>query len=106
MIFASRRAWIEIDHIYELLNGDNYSRIDFNAIMSGDLVLYKDKDSNPSHIGLIMTVEKVGQTPNVLVMSKWGKEAEFIHYIDVLNENLGRPSEYWTDRKIHDYVFT
>ena len=99
MIFAARRAWIEIDHIYRLFNEDGYRQIRRSETMPGDVVLYKDEYNEPTHVALIITVEIIGTTPNILVISKWGKDAEFIHHIEnVPTATLGHPAEFWTDR--------
>jgi hypothetical protein len=98
MIFASRRAWIEIEHIYKILYEDGYRQIVRREIMSGDVVLYKDDNGEPSHVALITMVEFVGETPNILVISKWGKEAEFIHHVENVPTLFGHPAEFWTDR--------
>ena len=41
MIFANRRAWIDIDIIEQLLDEDGYQTITRDQIVIGDLVLYK-----------------------------------------------------------------
>jgi hypothetical protein len=33
MIFASRRAWIEIDELYQIFKEDDYTRVDRSAAM-------------------------------------------------------------------------
>jgi hypothetical protein len=100
MIFAARRAWIEIDHIYRLLAEDGYRKIELERIMVGDLVLYIDNlKRTPTHVGIIVTIDySIGRT--IKVMSKWGRDPEFIHLIENVPEFFGSPSEYWTDR--HD----
>lgn len=96
LIFASRRAWIEIDHIYDLFREDQYRQIASNDIMVGDVVLYKYQNT-PSHVAMIVDIDRsIGR--NIRVVSKWGKHAEFIHFIEDVLDNLGTPSEYWTDR--------
>jgi hypothetical protein len=97
MIFAARRAWIEIDYIYDLFREDGYRAISLDGVMEGDVVLYK-KNGQPTHVGLIMTIDRSFRTPNVKVMSKWGKDPEFIHFIETVPELFGSPAEYWTDR--------
>lgn len=97
MIFAARRAWIEIDYIYDILREDGYHRINAGFMMEGDLALYK-RDGNPTHVGLIITIDRSLRTPNIKVLSKWGKNPEFIHFIEDVPELLGQPAEYYTDR--------
>jgi hypothetical protein len=48
-------------------------------------------------VGLIVTIDRsIGE--NIVVMSKWGRDAEFLHFIEDVLELLGTPAEYWTDR--------
>lgn len=103
MIFASRRAWIEIDHIYDLLREDDYKRIQVEDVKPGDIVLYKDNGA-PLHVGLVIMVERIGLTPNIKVVSKWGKDPEFIHFMEDVPSLLGKPVEFYTDRKTHERV--
>jgi hypothetical protein len=103
MIFAARRAWIEIDHIERLLMEDGYTRVERNDVMSGDIVLYR-WNGEPAHVGLITAVEPFGAARNILVISKWGRDAEFIHHEENVAELMGKPSEYYTDRKSHEHV--
>ena len=96
MIFAARRAWIEIDHVYKILNEDGYRSIPFEAIIEGDIVLY-EYNGSPAHVGVIMIIDR-SFGPNIRVLSKWGKDAEFIHFIENVPEQLGKPTRYYTDR--------
>ena len=100
MIFASRRVWIEIDHISELLKADGYRRISDEDIMEGDVVLYKQSET-PTHVGVIMFIDCSLGTPNIKVMSKWGKDAEFIHFLEDVPQQFGQPVEYYTERHPH-----
>lgn len=98
MIFASRRAWIEIDYINRILREDDFRQITLGQVMEGDIVLYK-RYGIPSHVGLIITIDRALTTPpNIKVISKWGKDPEFIHFIEQVPEFLGSPAEYFTDR--------
>ena len=98
MIFSSRRAWIHIDEIYDILTHDGYNEIRFNRIEVGDVVVYTEK-RNPEHVGLITHVgRRKGEIENVRVLSKWGKEGEIEHYLNVVPERFGQPSEFWSER--------
>ena len=100
MIFASRRAWIEIDQIYRILKEDGYREIGQDQVAAGDVVLYKDAANEPTHVGLVIASERLpmSQIVNIKVLSKWGLEAEFIHFVEDVLEWLGKPSEYYTER--------
>lgn len=100
LVFASRRAWIEIDHVYKILKDDGYRQIGQREVTVGDIVLYK-LNGEPSHIGLIIAADPVGlsrDTLNIKVLSKWGLDAEFIHFIGDVPAQLGQPSEFYTER--------
>lgn len=96
MLFASRRKWIEIDYIYELFEGDGYRNIPNHNAIIGDIVVYK-RDNEATHVAMIIYIDRAIRG-NILVISKWGKDAEFIHPIKQVPELFGKPIEYWTDR--------
>jgi succinate dehydrogenase flavin-adding protein (antitoxin of CptAB toxin-antitoxin module) len=98
MIFASRRAWIEIDYIYKIFLEDGYRQISRDDVKQGDVILYKNYAGEPSHVALVVMVESIGQTRNIQVMSKWGPEAEYIHFMEDVPEWLGIPAEFYTER--------
>ena len=103
MIFAARRAWIEIDHIYPILREDDYTKVQREDVMVGDIVLYRDA-VEPTHVALIVAVDSIGNTTSLKVMSKWGMNPEFIHDERNVPQILGQPAEYFTDRKRHEKV--
>ena len=65
MIFASRRALIEITHIYDILTNDYYKKVSRDEVMAGDVVLYK-LDSDVTHVGLVIRAELVHPTSRTL----------------------------------------
>jgi hypothetical protein len=73
--------------------------------MSGDVVVYK-VNHEPSHVGLIVTVNQLGTMRDIMVISKWGKLAEFLHHAENVPEFLGKPIEFYTDRRFHEHVNT
>jgi hypothetical protein len=95
MIFAARRAWIEIDHIYDIFKHDGYTRIDRSKIMEGDIVLYL-RDGQPQHVGVIIFIDRA--LNNVKVLSKWGYQPEFVHLIDDVPNIFGVASGFFTER--------
>lgn len=98
MIFASRRAWIETNHLYELLRQDGYHKVTERDIVRGDLVVYTN-DEVPTHVGLIMSIRRDGShLDNLTVLSKWGKDAEILHAVNVIPEMYGKPTEFWSER--------
>lgn len=101
MIFAARRAWIEIDYVYNILKEDGYLPISRSELRAGDVVIYHAANGEPTHIALVIEISPVAignELLNTRVISKWGRDAEFIHLIEDVPQMLGRPSEYYTDR--------
>jgi hypothetical protein len=101
MIFASRRAYIEITHINRILREDGFHQISINEITVGDIVLYKFR-SQPSHVAIVTGVTgSIGHKIDVRVLSKWGLDAEFEHFMEnVPRATLGEPAEFYTERVI------
>jgi hypothetical protein len=97
LVFASRHAWIDIDHIYDILREDGYRQIPVGDVMIGDVVLYRDNEGDLSHVALVVTVDRsIGES--IRVVSKWGKDPEFIHFMENVPVRLGHPTEFWTER--------
>ena len=93
MVFCSRRASVDIKHIYDILAHDGYNEISREKLIPGDLVLYTYCEK-PSHVGMVSCVSPY----ELLVLSKWGKDGEVEHdYRQVPNE-LGIPTAYFSTR--------
>jgi hypothetical protein len=99
MIFASRRAYIEIDHIYEILRHDGYYPIAREDVAIGDVVLYK-KHGDPIHVALVVDVGRIGDSISMRVLSKWGLDGEFEHLAENVPDSLGTPIEFYTERQL------
>ena len=98
MIFANRRAWIDIGQIYDILRGDGYNEIPLEQLDLGDVVLYTFYN-NPSHIGLVTIVHsRIGQILNIRVLSKWGKDGEIEHDYEDVPSHCGKPDSYWSEK--------
>jgi hypothetical protein len=106
MIFATRRTWVDPDHVYRFLEDDEYRQIDRSEIHIGDIVVYKMRpdSSEVTHVGVIVgRVDNFVQgTVSFKVLSKWGVWAEFIHDPDYVLAEYGSLTEYWTDRKLYE----
>ena len=99
MLFASRRAWIDINHIYDIFREDRYIKVEESRLSVGDVVLYTD-GIKPSHVGLVTTVfQESGRVINVRVLSKWGYVGEIEHDVDDVPDTLGIRDSYWSERK-------
>lgn len=96
MVFCSRRASVDIEHVYDILAQDGYNKIEKKELIPGDLVLYTCHDE-PSHIGLVSCVSSI----ELLVLSKWGKDGEVEHDYRQVPEWLGIPTAYYSTRTKH-----
>ncbi len=101
MIFANRRAWIDIEHISKILTNDGYYPISENDLVVGDVVVYT-LSKKRVHVGLVTCVlPSIGNIPNTRVLSKWGKHGEVEHRLEDVPYYLGQPSEFWSERVPH-----
>lgn len=98
MIFANRRAWIDIGQIYDILREDGYNEIPLKQLDLGDVVLYTFYNK-PSHIGLVTIVHPmIGQISNIRVLSKRGRDGEIEHHYEDVPFNCGSPHSYWSEK--------
>jgi len=101
MIFANRRAWIEIDVLDDILKEDGYTKVTLQQLEAGDIVSYA-YDRAPAHVGLVTHVDRFeGEVAGVTVLSKWGKDAEILHPMNAVPARFGMPSDFWSERTPH-----
>ncbi len=100
MVFASRRTRIGLEHLEMILHDDGYAQVGESEIDRGDLVVYRGNDGEFSHVGIIWQIGPywVNNSRDVIVLSQWGADGEFIHNMHDVNPHLGVPAEFWTDR--------
>jgi hypothetical protein len=96
LIFASRRAVISIEEIYDILREDGFRAISLAEIMAGDVVLYKYQNE-PSHVAVITYVSTAPRS--ITVLSRWGLDGEFIHFMEDVPAIYGIAAEFYTERK-------
>ena len=102
MIFANRRAWIDIEFIGQILSNDGYQPVSKEDLVVGDVVVYT-LGKKRVHVGLVTCVlPSLGKISNTRVLSKWGKHGEVEHRMEEVPYYLGEPSEYWSERTPHD----
>jgi len=101
LVFASRRTWIDTDHVYRLLEDDEYRRVDRLNVRVGDLVVYSSRGSI-DHIGIAIDVQSTlgGSDRIITVLSQWGKDGEYLHREDVVPPLFGTERFYYTERKL------
>lgn len=99
MVFASRRAFIDIQHVYDILREDHYRNISMSNVDIGDVVVY-ERNGLPEHVGIIIEIDRTtfGTEAEYVILSKWGQYAEFIHPLKSVPEAFGVPTRFYTDR--------
>lgn len=103
LVVACRRTWVDTEELIEILQDDGFRRLPGAASVNvGDLVIYHDEEGEVCHVGVINSkdVAAVGVQGDFLwVLSKWGADGEYLHRLTDVPALLGRPTQYWTDRK-------
>ncbi len=92
--FASRRTFItERSDIDLIINDDGYNEIDCKDAMPGDVVIYFHVDGEATHSGIV--VENLEPLFNPLIVSKWGKGPEVIHYLAQVHRQYGNVHKFY-----------
>ena len=102
MVFAARRTVIEDDQVEMILREDGYRKFnDQSELTIGDVVVYRNDRGTISHVGMVARVFANVRSAEweITVLSQWGADGEYFHRIDDVNPRLGRPTEFWTDRR-------
>jgi len=102
MVFASRRVWVDTGVISQILKDDEYKRISADEVQVGDIVLYRNWDPTVySHIGIVIEREKPGSASieDMIVLSKWGQDGEYLHRLNDVSPMLGQAVEFWSEKK-------
>lgn len=104
MVVASRRVWVDPEHLIRVLREDGYRRLNQEAEAEpGDVVAYHDSDGEICHVGIVLRKNLIipGTKDDPLtILSKWGADGEYVHASRRLPFLLGVPAEFWTDRRI------
>ena len=102
LVFASRRTWVDPQHVPLILEEDGYHEVPrHNRLQPGDVVIYRSDGGEITHIGIVLAAQPEVETATweVTVLSQWGGDGEYIHAADYIPHLLGRPSEYWSERR-------
>jgi hypothetical protein len=101
MIFASRRTWVNPEHLDLIFRDDDYRPVpDESELWPGDIAVYHDDYNEIVHVGLVVAIKPILEqgTREVWVISQWGADGEYLHLVEDVSIDLGKPTEYWTDR--------
>ena len=101
LVFANRRTCIDPKHLQMILRDDGYTKTTCKELQPGDIVVYRDDDGNATHVGIVFKIEinLIDADRKIIVLSQWGRDGEYFHPVNEVNELLGNPTEYWTDRQ-------
>lgn len=103
MALANRRTCVEPEHVPMIFEDDGYVEIGPAKAMPGDLVLYRTEEGEISHIAVVVSpaaiAESASEKLKIRVLSQWGADGEYLHdYADV-NERLGKPDKFYSERR-------
>ena len=67
----------------------------------GDIAVYVDSGENVSHVGIIALIRTDLERADfeLIVLSQWGQDGEYIHRVDDVSHLLGTFSRIYTDRR-------
>jgi hypothetical protein len=81
LTFACRRTGIhDTSEIEKILSDDRYRRVSEEEAKPGDIILYFDDKGEIEHSGIILSAPAEVHLKIPLIVSKWGKFAEFLHF--------------------------
>jgi hypothetical protein len=101
MAFANRRTCIEPDHVRMILEDDGHAEVSPKHVVSGDLLVYRDREGAISHVAVVISHEPdvANGRWNTTVISQWGYDGEYLHDHADVNQLLGRPDRFYSERK-------
>lgn len=81
LTFASRRTCIyETSEVEKILRDDGYKEVPLEKVLPGDVIIYRSQDGDPEHSGIVVQSPQENQLKVPLVVSKWGKYNELLHF--------------------------
>jgi hypothetical protein len=83
LVFGSRRTMIfRSDVVRMCLDQDGYQKIEREFVQPGDIIIYVKFNGEIIHSGIVMATPcpERRMTTNMLILSKWGKYHEVLHY--------------------------
>jgi cell wall-associated NlpC family hydrolase len=85
-----------------ILKDDEYSTVEMPAsVMPGDLVVYETDPGDISHVAVVVSNESNLRdgSSKIVVISQWGSQGEYLHDYRDVHPWLGRPTQFYTDRR-------
>jgi hypothetical protein len=102
MAFANRRTCIEPIHVQMILDDDGYQEVSLKDVMPGDIVIYRDRGGEISHVAVVVCHEKdvANAQWKTTVLSQWGADGEYVHDHRDVNEMLGKPDKFYSEKRL------
>jgi hypothetical protein len=80
LTFASKRTRIYSNQeIRKIIKEDGYKEINLDDVFPGDIILYIVGFGQIDHSGIVLTIDKIGNTKIPIILSKWGNGSEVVH---------------------------
>lgn len=101
MAFASRRTCIDATEVQMILDDDGYVQIESKDVQPGDIVLYFDAEREISHVAVVVCHKPdiANADWKTTVLSQWGADGEYLHDIADVNEALGKPDKFYSEKR-------
>ena len=101
MAFANRRTCIEPHHVQMILEDDGYTEVHAADVAPGDLLIYCDRMGTISHVAVVISHEPdlAKARWKTTVISQWGFDGEYVHDHADVNQLLGRPDRFYSEKK-------
>lgn len=99
LVFGARRTMIDCEHIDRILREDGYRKVELQEVTLGDLVVYRSqRDQPPVHIGVVFAKPVSLSDPSLTILSKWGRDPEYLHDLRDVPETYGTIHEFFSER--------
>jgi hypothetical protein len=101
MAFANRRICIEPEQVPMILKEDGFVEVpQAAAVVTGDLVVY-ELDGDISHVAVVVSnaPDLTDGSSNIRVLSQWGFDGEYLHDYRDVHPSLGRPVQFYSERR-------
>jgi hypothetical protein len=99
MALASRRTFIDIEHLRMILEEDGYRQVGAPEVVPGDLAIYS-YGGEFAHVGVVVKHQPdvANADWNTLVLSQWGTFGEYFHDLRKISMSHGELSGFWSER--------
>ena len=102
LAFANRRTAVTDTALPIIFQDDGYRVITRTNALPGDVVVYRDQGDNITHVAIVLQRRLVisEDQDDLVVVSQWGFDGEYIHPASEVPLQYGSAREIWTERRI------